>query len=362
MSAVEPRPYQQRIVCRALDNYLAKGLRSQLIESPTGSGKTVMGLLVAKGLQDALGVKVGWVAMRRHLLGQAQAENRERGVGVEATFLSMFDKDPPPNLDLLVVDEAQHDAASSMAHIHAVVQPRYILGLSATPFRSDRVKLCFDTVLKDAGIAQLIQDGYLAKFHHYTLPAYTPEVVAKFYATDRPRFGKSVMFFHTLPQCEAARRVLAAHGVRADVVTGSSDRDAQFARFESGAADVLINCMVLTEGFDCPTLQTVFCRPSAKSVTVQMAGRVLRKHPNLAVKNVVQCPKTRWPFARTAVPEVQYTWAGDSWRSLAVNPFIDQINLTTLKALARSEVKLPTFLTKQAPRRTRERPTRVEAE
>ena len=64
---------------------------------------------------------------------------------------------------LLVVDEAQHDAASSMAFLHQRIRPKYILGLSATPFRTDKVKLCFDTSIRDAGIHQLIQDGYLAK-------------------------------------------------------------------------------------------------------------------------------------------------------------------------------------------------------
>src|SRR4051812_28133675 len=57
---VEPRPYQARIVGKALDLYLTKKLRSILVESPTGSGKTVMGLLIAAGLQRELGLKVGW--------------------------------------------------------------------------------------------------------------------------------------------------------------------------------------------------------------------------------------------------------------------------------------------------------------
>ena len=137
-TAVEPRPYQARIVAKALDLFLGKQLRSVLVESPTGSGKTVMGLLIAAGLQKALGLKVGWVAMRRYLLAQAKEEAAERGIPVQAEFISMFDKNPPANLDLLVVDEAQHDVAGSMAHLHNIIRPRYILGLSATPFRTDK--------------------------------------------------------------------------------------------------------------------------------------------------------------------------------------------------------------------------------
>jgi superfamily II DNA or RNA helicase len=356
---VQPRPYQQRIVRRAVSLFREQGLRSILIDSPTGSGKTVMGLLTARAMQE-VGVRVGWVAMRRNLLTQAEAENTHRCIGVKAAFISMFDRDPPKDLDLLVVDEAQHDAAQSMAHLHQVIRPRYILGLSATPFRADRVKLCFDSVIKDAGIATLIQDGYLSPYHHYTLPRHTPRDVVAAYLRDRQRWGKTLFYFHTLEQCAEADRLLREAGVRSDVVSGSSNRDAQLAAFRDGRLDVLSNCMVLSEGFDCPELKTVFCRPSCKGITVQMAGRVLRKHPDFPFKQIVQCQKTRWPFVRTATPAVLYTWTGDEWRSLQVNPHFSQINGRMLQTLARTETQLPAWLTKRTPRqRSRERSARV---
>jgi hypothetical protein len=61
----------------------------------------------------------------------------------------MFERNPPA-IDLLVVDEAEHDAASSMAHLHNVIHTKWILGLTATPFRTDQVKLCFVKVVKPA--------------------------------------------------------------------------------------------------------------------------------------------------------------------------------------------------------------------
>ncbi|MCU0706406.1 MAG: DEAD/DEAH box helicase family protein [Fimbriiglobus sp.] len=350
-TSVEPRPYQARIVGKALDLYLNKQLRSVLVESPTGSGKTVMGLLIAAGLQQTLGLKVGWVAMRRYLLTQAKAEAAERGIRVNAEFISMFDKNPPARLDLLVVDEAQHDAAGSMAHLHNVIRPRFILGLSATPFRADKVKLCFDSAIRDAGIRTLIEDGYLSRFRHFTIPAYTPEAVSELYLADRPRWGKSVFYFHTIPQCERAAKILRTGGARVAVVTASGDRDAQLEAFEHGELDCLVNCVVLAEGFDCPSLQTVFCRPSEKGITVQMCGRVLRKHSGTPVKNIVQCQKTRWPFVRTAGAEFQYVWADGEWRSLTVNPKLQQVALSTMRALAKTPVELPEFLKKNQPRR-----------
>jgi superfamily II DNA or RNA helicase len=350
-TAAEPRDYQRRIVGKVVDLFARQGLRSILIDSPTGSGKTVMGLLAARALQEELGVRVGWVAMRRYLLDQAAEENRQKKINVDASFISMFDREPPTNLDLLVVDEAQHDAARSMTHLHQVIRPRYILGLSATPFRADRVKLCFDSVIRDAGIQTLIQDGYLSTYDHYTIPNHTPKNVVECYLRDRPRWGKSLIYFHTLEQCAIAQKFLLDAGLRAEVVTGDSDRDAQLAGFRAGTVDILVNCMMLSEGFNCPELKTVFCRPSCKGVTVQMAGRVLRKHPDVPVKQIVQCSRTAWPFLRTAMPRVSYTWVDGDWRSLTVNPLINHVSARALQAVARTTVTLPEYLLKRSAKR-----------
>ncbi len=85
-------------------------------------------------------------------------------------------------------------------------------------------------------------------------------------------------------------------GVRVEVVSGDSNREAQLEAFRTGKIDVLCNCLMLSEGFDCPELKTVFCRPSCKSVTIQTAGRVLRQHPSLPYKQIVQCPRTALAF------------------------------------------------------------------
>ena len=356
---VQPRPYQQRIVGKAVDFFCDKGLRSILIDSPTGSGKTVMGLLIARAMQERLGIRVGWVAMRRYLLTQARAENDQQRIGVQAEFLSMFEHQPPTGLDLLIVDEAQHDSAQSMACLHQQIRPRFILGLSATPFRADRVKLCFDSVIKDAGIQTLIQDGYLSPYHHYTIPRHTPEEVVACYLRDPQKWGKALLYFHTLEQCRVADALLKAQGIRADVVTGDSDREAQLEAFRAGRLQVLSNCLMLSEGFDCPELQTVFCRPSCKGVTVQMGGRVLRKHPDLPYKQIVQCARTPWPFQRTATAQVQYIWLNGGWRSLQLNPRINEVNQRTLQALARTVVTMPKYVIQHQSRPRRDRRQRL---
>lgn len=364
---VEPRPYQRRIITKVRQMFAGQWVgtdgkkelaaRSVMIESPTGSGKTVMGLLGCKALQaDKPDLVVGWVAMRRNLLAQAARENTEKGIDVSNIhFISMFDKTPEALVQakadgkevLMVIDEAQHDAASSMAHLHNLIEPQHILGLTATPFRTDRMKLCFDKVIKDAGIHQLIQDGFLSKFDHYSIPRWDAETVADHYCAEPKKWGKSIFYFSNLAQCYQLQRIFNDRGVICDVVTGDSDCEEQLERFKNGELPCLINCMKLTEGFDEPSLQTAWVRDSGKGCTMQMGGRAFRKHPDFPVKQIVQSKNTKWPFIRTAMPRMQYLWQNDEWASLQVNPHINLINHNSRLAIASVDIKLPEFVLKR---------------
>ena len=342
---VEPREYQRRVVGRVIEMFSGPHVdrkvelpeaRSVIVESPTGSGKTVMGLLVARWAQQHLGMRVVWAAMRRNLLAQASRENLARGFGVALQTVSMFDKHPPRG-DLLVVDEVQHDATTSMASLHAAVAPAKVLGLSATPWRADRLGLCFERTVRDAGIRQLVLEGYLSGFAHYTIPDWAPTAVADTWLREPARWGRSLIFFRTLAECRACAAVLAAAGEPCEIVTGSSDRDAQIERFERGDVRVMIGAAVLTEGFDCPSLQTVFCRPAGKGPTVQMAGRVLRRAEGIDVKNIVQCGQTRHPFTATAPPVTQFVRTqerpDEGWQSIGLNDRIEQMTSCMLDLL-----------------------------
>jgi superfamily II DNA or RNA helicase len=339
---VEPRDYQRRVVNRVIEMFSGPHVdrrqqlpeaRSVIVESPTGSGKTVMGLLVARWA-EAQGMRVVWAAMRRNLLVQVERENAHRGFGVSMQIVSMFDRHPPRG-DLLIVDEAQHDATMSMASLHAAVGPAKVLGLSATPWRSDRLGLCFERTVRDAGIRQLILDGYLSPFAHYTVPDWHPATLARTWLAEPDRWGRSLIFFRTLAECHACAAALAAGGEACEVVTGSSDREAQIERFERGEVRVIVGAAVLTEGFDCPGLQTVFARPAGKGPTIQMAGRVLRRAAEIPLKNVVQCSQTRHPFTATAVPAVQCIQSARGWESIGLNDRIEQMSGRMVELLVR---------------------------
>jgi len=375
---VEPRPYQRRIVSKTVDMFTGKytngagelepAVDSVMIESPTGSGKTIMALVAAKVLQSKYpDLVVGWVAMRRNLLNQVIGENVGKGINIDDFHpTSMFERRPPDLVRarehgkkiLLVIDEAQHDAANSCSHLHNIIQPDFVLGMTATPFRTDSMKLCFSKVIKDAGIHQLIQDGYLSKYHHYTIPDWNPETVADHYCADPERWGKSIFYFLTTDDCWRLHAILQSRGIVSDVVTGATStsyREEQLDAFRAGEVPCLINCMVLTEGFDDPSLQTAWVRDSGKGPTMQMAGRAFRKCPGLSHKQVVQSKLTRWPMLRTAMPEEQYLWQEDSWRSLKVNPKLNEINNNARLAIAMTNVELPPWLVARNQKTSRRR-------
>ena len=354
-TAAEARPYQKRVITKAYNAFAKTHVKSCMIESPTASGKTIMAMLLARWLQEEFNIGVGWVAMRRNLLSQAERANTDLKIGVDSPeFISMFDRKPARHdkrgrpIELLIVDEAQHDAASSMASLHNTIRPKWVLGMTATPFRTDSVKLCFDKVIKDAGIHALISQGYLSEYHQYTIPEYTVQHVTDHYLRDPNQWGKSVMFWHKRDQAQECLNILQTNGIRAELVTADNDpklerRERQLAAFDQGEIDVLVNMFILTEGFDSPSLKTVWVRDSGKGPTIQMAGRVFRKHPT-GIKQVVQSKHTRWPIQRTATPAEAKVWMENRWASYKQSKHIQTISAMTSIAMIGIETKMPDYI------------------
>ena len=322
MRNFQSRQYQTRVVDKAVDYY--NKVDSVLIESPTGSGKTFMGLRVADHMAREFGYTIGWCAIRRELLANAAEAAEKFGFEHPIQYISMFDKNPP-SVDFLVVDEAQHDSTSTMENLHVTVRPKKVLGLSATPERTDHVELYFTRRIKDAGIAELVKAGYLSQYTHFTIDSWNPTTVAFHYFIDRENWFPSVMYFRTRPECDEAAAYLRSQGFdRFHVVTADSNRELQLQDFKENKVDLLINMMVLTEGWDCPKLKTAFVRDGSKSPTVQMGGRVFRAWPEYD-KQIVQSRVTHNPFTKLVVCKEQYLYENGRWMSSGVTEDLENI-------------------------------------
>lgn len=346
MDQLERRDYQDRIFDKATGHF-DSGAESVCIELATGSGKTILGLRIAQHYA-AMGYRTNWIAMRRVLLDQV-AKMNDRFFGIrQLRPVSMFTKEPP-QADITVVDEAQHDAVSSCVNIHDKSGSRFILGLTATPWRTDKLKLCFRHMIRDASIRHLIHDGWLSPFMHWTVEEWTPEHVASTYLAEPGKWGKSVVFFSTIAQCRRFAELLADARIHCEVVTASSPRESQLDAFDAGEFDVVANVGILNEGFDCPDLRTVFVRDSAKLPTVQMSGRAFRIHPGKTHCNIVQSQGTKWPFVRTATPKESHVLRDGRWLSLSGSERIDEIVRATVQKIATTEVEEHPFLAKRRP-------------
>jgi len=354
MKKYEERPYQKRVIAKATEGLITqltqkkkKLYASSLISSPPGSGKTYMGLSVIKNILDYLGdqnLVVGWCAMRKTLLQQAAEENKQSYKIKNFKTISIFDQNPP-KCDILMFDEAHHSVADSAINLLAKVNPKMYIGLSATPYRTDGMKLNFADTVMDASYRALIRDGYLAQFDQYMLEEYNVETMTTSYLKFRAIWGKSVAFFLTVDECERAAAIVRAAGVKASVVTHKTDVDEEVRKFRAGETEILFNVFTLVEGFDCPELKTVFVRDSSKGPTIQMAGRSLRTFMDLTgkwkVANLVQSRKTKNPFDKFADARAAYTMHMGDWLLVkGKSKFIDS-TIKTNTQLALSGVISP---------------------
>ncbi len=312
----EPRLYQEEAIAECLDAFVARGRTSVMLESPVGSGKTYMALRVIRALRERLGrpVRVVWAAPRRLLLEQVAEANAAFG-GEDVHPVTIFEK-YPPKADLLVLDEAHHEATQSCVLLYERVGASLALGLSATPLRTDRMKLSFQETVATCSVDRLVREGHLSPFRFHLLPHYDPAIVAECYLSDPARWGKSIAFFPTIRDCGDFRERLAATGVRCEVVTSESDKDRQLEAFASGAAPVVANVSMLTEGFDRPEVGTIFARDATRLPCIQMCGRGLRKAPGKAFCNIVQGSASPFLFERFAPAERSYRLHGGVWLSL----------------------------------------------
>ena len=312
----ETRPYQQEAVAACLAGFMEKRCASVMLESPVGSGKTYMALETIHLLQELLGrnLRVDWVAPRRHLLQQVMEANMDLHRDVVRP-VSLFEK-TPPEADLVVLDEAHHEATQSCVLLYEKMKAPFVLGLSATPLRTDRMKLSFQDTVTTCSIDRLIREGYLSPFHSYMLPHYGPQIVGECYLNSLERWGKSLVFFHTVMECCQFQKVLAQAGVPCEVVTAESDKDRQLEDFVAGRVRVVANVSMLTEGFDQPDVQTIFARDASRLPTIQMCGRGLRKADGKGFCNIVQSAKTSYLFEKVTPAQRRFKLMNGQWMAL----------------------------------------------
>lgn len=331
--AIHFRPYQETAIQNARAQ-IARGQRRILLNSPTGSGKT----LIASGIVQravAKGKRVLFLAHRRELIDQTCAKLVDCGVlnfgvimagnrlnhaaaPVQVASIQTLVRRELPSADLVIVDECHRIISRSYMSVLANYPQAAVIGLSATPERLDGKGLddVFDTMIPVATVPDLIEQGYLVKPLCYVGPTadlsgvrtrrgdYDESQLAV--AMDKPQLtgdivanwlrlanGKPTAVFAA--GVEHAKHITSeflAAGVAAATVTGETpktEREAIIADWRKGYITVCVNVFVFVEGFDFPELAcVVLARPTQSvSLYLQAVGRVMRPSPNKDVSLII---------------------------------------------------------------------------
>ena len=324
----ELRPYQQQARDRIHAEWDAGHTRTLLV-LPTGTGKTIVFASVAAD-QVRAGDRVLILAHRGELLEQA-ADKLQRSTGLvsavekaESTCLDSWfrvvvgsvqtlqrtarlERFPQDYFGTIIIDEAHHAITDGYRRILDYFSGAKVLGVTATPDRGDMRNLgeVFDSLAFEYKLTDAIKEGYLCKIMAQTIPLqlditsvtmsggdyavgdlgtaldpYLEQIAAEM--ARRCMSRKTVVFLPLIKTSQKFRDLLNTYGFRAAEVNGQSDDRRQvLADFDAGKYNVLCNSMLLTEGWDCPSVDcVVVLRPTkVRSLYSQMVGRGTRLSP-----------------------------------------------------------------------------------
>lgn len=300
------RPFQ---VAACKNVWLALEIhRSVLLVAPTGSGKTVMGMALLARFRSE-GHRVLVVAHRRELIQQTARKIRESSIGPDevgivmpgyplereksvqvASIQTLLAQGFPPNIGLLLLDEAHHYPADDWQKVYGHYPLAKTLGLTATPCRSDGRALgdIFEHLIVAAKYSELIHDSYLVPCRVLQPPitlgsnqnAQDPLFAYQSLAGGTRAFG----FADRVERCEILARRFAESGIPSAIIeanTPRNERDRILGDFRAGEIKVLWNVYTLTEGVDIPDVSTVILARNVDHVGayLQMCGRALRPAP-----------------------------------------------------------------------------------
>lgn len=370
---IKLRPYQERAVEKLRQEYSA-GRKSVLFVLPTGGGKTFVFSYMAKSA-TAKNNRVLILVHRRELLDQASRSLSSLGVdhglimpgeyghasAVAVASVQTLERrlaTSDMRFDFIIVDEAHHAVAATWAKILASFSGARILGVTATPARTNGQGLstAFESMVHGPSISELIKEGFLVQpevyaYHHEIDLSGVKKTGGDFdkkglsERVDRATItGSAVEHYRRLSPNEpaiafcasishaqhvaeefnaAGFRAVALHGGMGDNIRRQAIDD-----LASGRVDVLASVDLISEGTDIPVASTaILLRPTQSlALYLQQVGRVLRPAPGklrgLILDHVGNC-------FRHGLPDDDQKWSLQGRASRAVIP--DDSDVPTIR-------------------------------
>lgn len=320
-TTVKLRPYQLEAIDAVHDAW-GRGAKAPLLVLPTASGKTIISAEIMARVYKGSGAKSLFVAHREELLtqtmdkvrlvspvtrvGLVQQKSNELGREITVASIQTIGHKSGSKLKkliengpyrLVIIDEAHHAVGSQYMKVIAALReanPEMLLmGMTATPGRADGIALdrVFDVVAYEKNTFEMIRDGWLVPPHGFRVdididldkvetgdgdyvvtqlsklmntPHVNRAVVEAWRAYGHDR--KCIVFACDVAHAHALAQEFNDAGHPAAALDGSmkkKDRHEVLGRFREGSIKLLVNCQVLTEGYDDPSAEgIVFARPT----------------------------------------------------------------------------------------------------
>jgi len=326
-----PQPTEvQKEALAALAGSRTVGFKRGLVVMATGLGKTYLAAFDSREMQAK---RVLFVAHREEILLQAEASflrvhtrarvgrytGARKQIDADLLFASVqtlgqaqhSERFAPDHFDYVVIDEFHHAAAPTYRRLLQHLRPSFLLGLTATPERTDQsdiLSLCDDNLVYSRHLFDGIRLGILSPFHYFGIydetvdyheipwrnGRFEPQALENTLAT-RSRARHALRYWReqgqqrTLAFCVSRKHAdfmaerFRHNGVRAEAVyLGSTlERSAALEQLEHGSLQVVFSVDLFNEGVDLPAIDTVMMlRPTeSKVLFLQQLGRGLRRHP-----------------------------------------------------------------------------------
>lgn len=322
--AFELREYQQE----AIDNLRQmreNGETIALLYHATGVGKTVTAATDAKAvggrtlfLVNALKLadqaeqtfaKLWPEATRGKYTGSSKDMQAQVIFATVQSISKSLIEFSPEAFDYIIVDECHHAAAKTYSQIFSYFKPKFILGLSATPERSDGEDMLelFQNVAHKMDLKTAVEKGILAPVRCIRIKTdidltdvringikyNSQDLESKLFIPERNQLladtyvnyvngKKTVIFCASVNHAAEVAKLLRAQGVIAESISGHDKVDTRnkiLNDYENGSINVLCACDLLNEGWDSPHTEVLFmARPTmSKTIYMQQLGRGTRK-------------------------------------------------------------------------------------
>ena len=323
---IELRDYQQEAIDN-LKKMREDGKTIALLYHATGVGKTITAATDAKAVDGRTLFLVNALKLASQAkdtfakvwpeatLGEYTGSQKDVSQTVIFATVQSISKDlekfSPTDFDYLIVDECHHAAANTYQKIFTYFHPKFILGLTATPERSDGEDMLelFQNVAHKMDLKTAVERGVLVPIRCIRVKTNidltdvringikynSQDLESKLFIPERNQLivdtylkyvngKKTVIFCASVDHAAEIAKLLRDSGVKAEAVSGRDRveiRDKILKDYETGSTNVLCACDLLNEGWDSPHTTVLFmARPTmSKTIYMQQLGRGTRRCP-----------------------------------------------------------------------------------